>query len=99
MPTGSPARMRVRGSGLRPRGDHHRTAGMRDQPRRLELAPHPAGPSGYCGSGRPGRGSRFVELRYKRYDGAHCRCRTRVGPVEPVDDAEDDEEGAPGAGS
>ena len=86
-----PARRPECGSAARagPEAMIDRAAGVRDQPRRLELAVHSTGPPA-LGSGRPGRDG-VVEMRDQR--DAHVR-RRRVPdrPVQPVDHAEDDQQ-------
>ena len=92
MPTGSPARIRVSGSGLRARGDDDRAAGLRDQPRRLRACSASRRSPARSGSSPARPSTSSSSCGTSGIDLAARPARAGVGPVEAVDHAEDDEQ-------
>ncbi len=67
VPTGSPARMRVKRFGLGSGCDDHRAAGLSHEPRRGQLALHAAGPQ-RAAAGTRQREHLVVDLRHQAND-------------------------------
>ena len=80
------------GLGPGPRGDDHRASRLGHQPRRSQLALHAAGP--HRAPLRLGhRQDLVVDLGHQR-DDFRRRRGIRVRPIQPIDHAQDDQQGA-----